>query len=142
MHLNFSFKRTYNCSGILFPTLLSLSQYKLKQFYMHAFFPAVYQILIWLGDSKGSAFSLGPSHSPGLITREYIWIMGTREFQLGREQHPGRNKCLLAPKTVLRCRKLTSYKGSSLTYLLMCCKCSSFSFLIATMLEEKFVFAK
>lgn len=30
MHLNFSFKRTYNCSGILFPTLLSLSQYKLK----------------------------------------------------------------------------------------------------------------
>lgn len=30
IQLNFSFKRTYNCSDILFPTTLSLSQYKLR----------------------------------------------------------------------------------------------------------------
>lgn len=47
-------------------------------------FPAIYQILIWLRDSKGSAFSLGPSHNPGVITRQYAWFKETREFQLGR----------------------------------------------------------
>lgn len=143
MHLNFSLKRTHNCSGILFPTLLSLSQYKLKS---NCFAGLPFFLLFaksssdW--DSKGSVFSLGPSHSPGVIMRECVWIKETREFQPGREQHPMRNKIHLVPKTVLRCRQPTRCKGSPLTYLLTCSKGSSFLFLIAAMLNQKFAFAK
>lgn len=142
MHLSFSLKRTHNCSSILFPTLLSLSQYKLKS---NCFTGLPFSLLFtkfssdW--DSKGSAFSLGPFHSPGVIMRECVWIKKTREFQPGREQHPMRSKYHWVPKTG-GCRQPTRYKGSPSTYLLTCCKGSSFFFLIAAMLKQKFVFTK
>lgn len=102
IQLNFSFKRTYNCSDILFPTTLSLSQYKLRANWITSS-PFLLLFIKTLPDWKIQ--SPQPALWVLLIFQLSLWgegveIKGTRVFQSGGRWYPKRNKCHLVPKTV------------------------------------------
>lgn len=124
IQLNFSFKRTYNCSDISFLTTLSLSQYKLR----------AYQIirspfsLLFIKTSSNWKIQSPQSPSWVLLVLQFSsWgegarAKGTREFQSGGTWYPMTNKCHLVQKTVWDPGDMSGIKCVPWHIFWMCCE--------------------